>query len=145
MTTIDDMLDRVREFNVLEESGQAIENTREDMKRIQREQMLQGLNADGVPIGQYKSDKYAAMKAAMNPLPGFGNVDLKLTGSFQDELFVDVRGEEYIIDSADSKAVFLIENYTDKAIGLNDASLDKYAQEYAGPQLIEQAREKLGL
>ena len=144
MTTVDDMLERVRSVNVLQESQDAIENTREDMILIQQEQMRKGLNADGIPIGFYKRQKYAEMKNAMNPLPGLGIVDLELHGDFKRELFAEVRGEEFIIDSADSKTKFLVDKYTDKAIGLNDDSLDQYA-EVVEPVFQEQIKEKLGL
>jgi hypothetical protein len=49
----------------------------------QKDQLLQGSNSAGESFRRYRNPDYAKMKNLMNPLPGLGNPDLKLTGQFQ--------------------------------------------------------------
>ena len=62
----------------------------------------------------------------MNSLAGFGNVDLKLTGDFQFELFVDVRADTFVIDSADEKSQKLKSKYGEMIFGLADDYSDRF-------------------
>jgi len=101
---------------------------------------------DGTKIGKYKSEKYAAKKLAQNPLAGSGNVDLKLTGEYHEELFVDVREQTLVIDSAASadKIENIIGKYGDP-LGLNETSLNEYkpiSNKALNKKIIQKIRSK---
>lgn len=87
---------------------------------LNREQMMAGLDADGQPLGEYQSEEYAIMKLAYNPA---GVVDLRLTGSFHNEMFITDEGG---IWSTDSKTEKLVELYGN-IFGLTEASKAKLA------------------
>jgi hypothetical protein len=104
MVTIAALNRRVKALSVTEVSTESIEATKTEFLDAQRDQLLHGKRPDGSPIGKYKNPAYARKKYAMNPLAGFGNWDLRLKGDYQNALFVDVRDDSYVVDSADSKA-----------------------------------------
>ena len=93
-------------------------------------------------IGKYKNAKYAQMKFAMSSLAGYGNVDLKLTGDFQSEIFVDVRNDIFVISSADSKDNDLTQKYGDNIWGLDDDKTNQLI-EIVQPMLIENIANQL--
>jgi hypothetical protein len=56
----------------------------------------------------------------MNPLAGFGNVDLILTGSFVSKLFLkSFRNGKFLFDSSDVKKNNLVSVYSGEIMGLN--------------------------
>lgn len=105
------------------EAREALHDIRQTVIQLQQEQLKHGLRADGKMIGKYRSKVYAAKKHAMNPLPGLGNMDWKLTGALHKDLFIDVREDIYIMDSADSKTGSLIERFGDP-FGLSEESIE---------------------
>lgn len=111
----------LQKTDVAFEAAEALHDSRQTVIQLQQEQLKHGKRANGEMIGKYRSKAYAALKHAMNPLPGLGNMDWKLTGALHKDLFIDVREDIYIIDSADSKTGSLIERFGDP-FGLNDDS-----------------------
>jgi len=120
----------------------AVDETKEQFKDIQREQMLEGEGKSG-KIGKYRSKSYAARKVLINPKPGFGNVDLKLTGAFQNEIFVDARDNSVVIDSADEKAGALIEKYGKNIFGLNQVNKASYSKNVMGQVVTRKIKKQL--
>jgi len=125
MSSLFELRKRFESLNINELAREAVEETKQEIISLQRDQMLHGLKKDGSKIGKYKDDKYAAKKFSKNPLAGFGNVDLKLENDFQNDIFVDVRVNTLVIDSADEKTPKLIDDYGDP-FGLEKERLDKY-------------------
>lgn len=111
MRTVEDQLKAARSLDLqfLIESTM-IDQTPEYTK-LQRDQMLHGLNSEGKAIGEYASEKYADMKYEMNDLAGFGNVDLRLKQDFYNDIIVDVRSDSFIVTSLDSKTTILEKKY----------------------------------
>ncbi len=144
MTTISDAFESLKTIDIQGEAAGAIDDTKEEMKNIQRDQLLHGIKGDGKQIGKYRNRAYAAKKYAMNPLAGIGNVDLKLTGSVHNDIFVDVRDREFIIDSADTKMEGLTEKYGDP-FGLTDENEAVYIEETLQDQFTFRMRNKTGL
>jgi hypothetical protein len=103
MITVAELNRRVKRLNVETTSEESIDQTKEDYKSSQRDQMLHGLKADGSKIGKYRSPAYARRKYAMNPLAGFGNMDWRLTGSLHKEIFVHADNGLVVTGSADEK------------------------------------------
>lgn len=144
MAYTEDFFEAIESINISDLAAQSIDDTKENIKDLQRDQLLHGLRGDGKKIGKYRSRKYAAAKNAMNPLAGLGNVDLKLTGAVHGDLFVDVREDEYVIDSADSKMGKLIEKYGDP-LGLAQENEQKYIDETLEEAFIKNVEDKMGL
>jgi hypothetical protein len=113
MTTIAGMRRRWEGLNTRDVAEESIDATREQLADTQRDQMLHGLRADGKPIGKYRNPAYAAMKNAMNPLPGYGNMDWRLTGQLHADIFIDVREGSFVITSGNEKTTELVEAFGD--------------------------------
>lgn len=75
---------------------------------LNREQLLNGINAKGGSLGRYQSKSYAKFKRTLNPK---GVVDLKLTGRFQSAMFVKNSRWPLLIDSHDVKTPKLVAKY----------------------------------
>ena len=144
MATINQLRSRLTALNVKEEAEEALYQSREEMIELQGDQLSHGLNSKGGKIGKYKSDKYAAKKFAQNPLAGLGNMDWILTGELKGELFVDVRPQTYVIDTADPKAGKLIEDFGDP-FGLTKESKVKLIAGKLRPVFIKNVKEELKL
>lgn len=125
------MLRRWEALNLPEITGEAIEQTRDEAIRLQQAQLfLKGEKSDGTKLKPYKSDAYSRKKHAMNPNPGLGQPDFKLTGELYREMFIDVQGDRVVFDSASSHAMRMIERDGDKIFGLQPASKEAYAPFY---------------
>jgi hypothetical protein len=125
MVTIAALNRRLKGLSVAEVSTESIEATTKELLDAQRDQLLHGKRADGSVIGRYKNPAYARKKYAMNPLAGLGNWDLRLKGDYQNDLFVNVRDDSYVVGSADSKAQSI-----DKRVGDPLGLGGEYRQEY---------------
>lgn len=114
MATINSLLKKFQSIDtgaIIDESFIA---TEPDFERAQQSQLKAGKTKTGDSISPaYKSDAYAAKKATMNPLPGFGVPDLFLKGSFSEQINVRLEGETVLEFSNDSKAPQLVEKYPD--------------------------------
>jgi hypothetical protein len=120
-----DLLERLNRIDPNEVAAQAIESTKPELVNLQEDQMMQGLNAKGEKIGRYRSQAYARRKNQMNPLPGFGVPDLRLTGSFHRGLGAIVQENSTTLTSDDSKADALAKKYGD-IFGLSPQKLAEY-------------------
>lgn len=123
--TIGGLLARVERLDTDRAIDDALAATARDAVRLQREQLMAGKNAQGGRVGTYRSFTYAVMKSRLNPLPGFGVVDARLTGALHRSLFVDVRPDALVFGATDFKARFVFGRYPG-ALGLNDESLPHY-------------------
>ena len=84
-----------------------------DQKTLKEEKISEfehGLKPDGKRIGQYRDLFYAQIKERMNPLAG-GYVDLLLTRSFSNKMFLIGNNRKFIFDSSDSKTPNLKAKY----------------------------------
>lgn len=145
MVAVQDLLDRVNDLDIGEESRTAISDTADEMILAQQQQMLHGLDAKGEKIGEYKNPLYAEAKHRFNPLAGFGNVDLRLTGSFYAEQYVLVKTDEFVMDSSDEKADALTKKYGDDIFGLSPDYEAEYIDNYLEPVLIDNVSKKIEL
>lgn len=140
MTTVNDMISRLKTLDVKQVSYQSVVETKETITEIQKEQMYQGFNGEGKKIGRYRSLKYARAKNEMNPLPGLGVPDLKLTGSFYAGFKTEVTPETFSTSSTDEKNDELTAKYD--PFGLDKESKSDYAEKLR-PVLVKNVREKL--
>jgi len=145
MATVLDVINNLEALDIPRESKIAVGKTTEGMIALNKEQLQAGIGADGKRIGKYRSWHYAQMKNAMNPLPGLGNVDLILTGSFSDSFQVDINGEDIERIATDSKTSDLIGRYGDDVFGLTDNNQEFYNEEVFYPVLADQVTDQTGL
>src|SRR6478736_7215667 len=105
MTTAAEMLRRWKALDIIESTGEAIDQTKEEAIKLEQAQLfLKGEKADGKKLKPYKSAKYAAKKNRMNPAPGLGNPDAFFTGELYRGMFVDVRSDTVVFDSTSPHA-----------------------------------------
>jgi hypothetical protein len=118
MRTLSGLISAVESLNlnniILESMDQASPTYLEQ----QKEQMSYAVNEKGQTIGKYRSAAYARKKNQMNPNAGYGNVDLKLTGSFYEAMEAKAQPEGMNINSTDQKSQMLQQKYGSDIFGL---------------------------
>ena len=129
-------------MDVKQASYEAVVQTKEVITDLQKEQMYQGLNSEGKKIGRYRNNKYARAKFDMNPLPGLGIPDLKLTGAFYAGFKTEVTPEIFITSSTDEKNADLTAKYD--PFGLDQESKTEYADKLK-PVFTKNVRDKLNV
>lgn len=139
-----ELKNRILGLNIHAIAEQSVEETKDQIIDRQQEQLRYGLRSDGKKIGKYKNDSYARKKNAMNPLAGFGNVDLKLEGGYHGNLQVDVAPDVYKIYDTDVKAPDLEKKY-DNPLGLTTDHKKNYANQDVRPVLMKKVKGQLKL
>lgn len=93
---------------------------KERLKEQKINEFERGLRPNEKRIGGYQNGEYANEKNQMNPLAGFGNVDLIYSGSFSSKLFLkSTNPKSFIFDSTDNKTDNLVGKYGLDILGLN--------------------------
>lgn len=111
-------------------------------KQLQKGQIRKG---DIVRSYEYLSAKYKKRKQQMNPSAG-GKVDLKNTGDFYRGMFLDKKGNEFLINSSDWKADKLKQRYSnDDIMGLSKQNTNEIAGQVIEQDYTQQLRNKLGI
>lgn len=120
MRTVGQFLEALRKIELPVEMEIALMDSREDYADLQREQLADGLRKDEQYIYNLEtgSDEYSPSYARYKGKKG--PIDLRDTGSFYNDIVVDVRSEGLVIDSADSKSEMLQERYGEEIFGLGD-------------------------
>lgn len=143
MRSITSLINNLTAVNMQDIVAQSIDATRFDFVKFQKYQMMMGYRANGDRIGKYRNKSYAAMKFAQNPLAGYGWIDLRLEGYFQDDIFIDVRSNSVVISSMDEKTNDLIDRYGPSIFGLNQPSAEEYAVLYLQPEGVTQIKNQI--
>lgn len=143
MPGINEMIRRLQAINIHDVIGDAIEQTKEQLKVRQQDQMMEGEGKKG-KIGRYRNLSYAGRKNLINPRPGFGNVDLRLTGDFQEGIRITVNNDSVHYESSDEKAPALEAKYDEANIyGLNKSNASEYSLQDMGPMATKIIKGKL--
>lgn len=145
MQTITSLYQKLQTLDTDQIIQQSMEQTKDVLADLNVEQMNKGLNAKGEKIGEYRSEAYAEMKHSMNPLPGFGIPDLRLTGAFYRGTSVSISGQKVIIDSSDEKSADLQEKYGEEIFGLSGVYKREYLNESLGPIFRKSITSVIGL
>lgn len=109
--------------------GDTIQLNSTEIIRLVKNRLKYGQSVDGGKVGTYASEEYAAMKHQQNPLAGFGNVDLFLTGSLSDDITVIKKGERFEILSTDEKYSKIANKYGAEEFGLTEDQLQEFLYE----------------
>ena len=112
----------------------------------QREQLRFGESSTGGTLRKYRNPSYARMKNAMNPLPGLGNPDLRLTGAFHRGITAKVEGGKIVVSSSDSKAPELEAAFNEDLIyGLHPESRKEFINADLRPAFMRNIRKEIKL
>lgn len=145
MSTIFSVLRKVESLNVNDVAFDAMDAGAPEVAKLNTEMLEAGQNAKGDDVGQYRNEEYARMKNAMNPKPGFGRVDLRLTGSFYRNMVTSVVGDAVITESTDEKAAELAAKYGDDIYGLNRTFKARFVSETLRPDFNRRITDITGL
>jgi len=106
-------------------------------------QLAQGKDADGQDI----TPEYAPLTRAIKQLKGqpVDRVTLRDEGDFYSGIVADVRSGEVEMVGTDVKTPGLTGKYGEDILGLSDAALEEFRQDYVKPELLEKTRDELGL
>jgi hypothetical protein len=147
MTTPGDMLDALEELNLKEVVLEAIEDHKEEYVKLNLEQLYQGLNPQGEKITpEYAPTYYRKKKARMNPTPGEGTPDFKLSGDSYEETHAEVDQDEIEIKTETEYFKYNEERWGDAEIwGLDPDNHQEFVQEILQPLIVEKVSELTGL
>lgn len=115
-----------------------------ELRKAKINELEFGLRPDYKKIGNYRSDSYAFRKNNLNPLAGFGNVDLMLTGAFANSLFPIKKTTGFIFESSDSKLGDLISKYGMDIMGLNQKTFDDIQKNIYSVEIIRYIKTRIG-
>lgn len=131
MATIKNLRDKWKALKIRAIISQSIEATQSSYIELQKAQLYAGYNQDGSKIGDdnpYRSEAYAEIKEQKNPLPGFGNPDLFLTGATYEGIEVTITDKAIKIESRDIKFKKLDTKYQHAFTGLGGKYKENYLQ-----------------
>lgn len=117
------------ENNIKKRIGDAIQLNSTELIRLVKNRLKYGQGVDGGVIGKYQNEEYAMFKHQQNPLAGYGNVDLFLTGSLSDDITVMRKGDKFEIFSTDEKYKDLAKKYGAEQFGLTEDQLQEFLYE----------------
>jgi len=123
---------RLRQINKGLLQAQAVNENKNLMIELNQEQLLSGIDSKGEKLGErnpYRWQWYSDLKQRMNPRPGPGNPDLKLTGSFHEAMQVTFDGKQLDLTSFDGKTQDLVSKYGGEIFGFTPVSLQKVKEE----------------
>ena len=124
---------------------ESLKQTMPEFENIQKKQLSSGLTNKGEKIApKYRNNKYAASKAALNPLPGLGTPDLNLTGAFYAGIDAEVGKDVIDIISKDAKGPALESKYPN-IFGLGTSFKTDYLDNDLRPLVHQKITNFLGL
>lgn len=101
-------------------------------------QLKLGIDSKGQKLKpKYSRVRYARAKNSVNPLPGLGTPDLKLTGSFYSNFYLTAKNKEFELFSSDDKADKLQAKYGKDIFGLTVENNKIVNYEILLPRLLE--------
>ena len=118
MRTLSSLISAVESLNLNNLIMESMDQASPTYLEQQKEQMGYAVNEKGQTIGKYLSAAYARKKNQMNPNAGYGNVDLRLTGSFYEAMEAKAQPDGMNIDSTDQKSQMLQQKYGSDIFGL---------------------------
>lgn len=136
----------ISKFNAEQVVSDVYEQTKEPLADLNAVQLLNGLSAKGKNLKSYSNPVYAELKNRMNPLPGFGNPDLRLTGAFYRGIYASSQGGRLSITSTDSKTPDLEKKYGELNIfGLSEKFRIEHVVENIEPAFKKEIERVTGL
>lgn len=144
MLTLPALYNRVKNLNTDEVITDSFTESTTAFEEENRKQLFEGQAKTGEITKKYKNNKYARVKNEMNPLPGLGTPDLKVTGAFYRGIRVEVSGETLNIKSTDSKGPDLEAKYKD-IFGLGGVYKKEFLDTTLRPKILKKISTLTGL
>lgn len=113
--TVKQWLEINRKIDVYKIARSVIEETEDDMVKVNRDQLMRNEDSDGKSLGDYRSDSYARFKFNRGQS---GAVDLFLKGDFQRSIYVEAKARQYFFNATDNKTSKLTVKYGEKIFGM---------------------------
>lgn len=140
MSTALAILNKLRSIDVLLSAQIAIEETAAAGTAAQKKQLFQGVTKLNSPINPFYTARTVAIKAKKGQPTD--RVTLKDTGDFYAGILIDVRGDLFVIESADWKNSMLQDRYGENILGLGTDARIEYIQTLR-PVFIEKIKSYL--
>ena len=149
MKRIDDLKNRVVEFNNKLTSGLLIQNIIYENEayivEMNSEDQLydQGINNLGVSIMDYK--QYTPRTIAIKEMKGqpTNRVTLRDEGDFEESFYLEVNNTQFEIRASDFKTEDLIKKYGRQILGLTDENIKELIWVYIFPDLLKTAKQMI--
>lgn len=144
IVTVAEMLRRLDSFDIVSELLIILEEKREIIIKMNKSQWKEGLRSDSTPIGQYANKYYAQEKNIMNPEPGFGFMDLILTGTTVDSIDIEIKPDRITFKLV-SDIHELETMYGEDILGLTYQNKVVLIKSYLFPELLKVFKQKTGM
>lgn len=147
MTTISDLYEAFGRLKIKEQLPEMIKKTEYELITKVISQHKKGILATSRSIRPaYVSKNYSSFKNALNSAPGYGTPDIHVTGAYDADMHVTIKGEDYEIDSGvDYAKSASITQYGNDLNLPSEESKAEYWNEALLPQIQEYITEITGL
>lgn len=129
LTDIISKLNSVSEKEFESKILEIVDSKKNEVLDMNTSQLFSGRDSSDQNMTSYYSEGYAEMKNLMNPTPGLGNPDLKLTGDFYKGFFLKDDTFPISFSSTDNKTEMLTQKYGENIFGLDNDNLEKLRQD----------------
>jgi hypothetical protein len=120
------------------------EESKESMAAYNVDQLERGEGSDGQPLKKYRNPEYAQKKNKLNPIPGLGNPDLRVTGAYHKSLYVEIVGDRVRFLASDIKAPKLEEQFgTEVIYGHNQETRKEFIRSVLRPAFMREVKDQL--
>lgn len=126
MKTAEQMLKQVESLDIMQIARASVKKTLPALEQANRDQLLNGQNANETKITPYYKPTTLAIKRQKNQETRF--VTLKDTGSFHQKIKATLQGDEYNMTSGDWKTEKLEEKYGEKILGVGGVHKRSYVE-----------------
>ena len=133
MAGINRLISNLKSIDFAEAIADTLQKHSTELVGEQQDQWLHGENSQGEKIGKYKNKIYRRKKFDMNPLAGYGNVDLRLKKEFYRNTKVYFFSRSFFFTSTDDKKEKLTAKYGEEIFGLNKKYIKKTSKEIVQP------------
>jgi hypothetical protein len=142
MGTIKTLYGSMRRFNLDRTASAAFGTVLEDFTDENKAQLFAGFNRFGDHLDEYKSFRYAEDKHFLNPVPGFGNPDLFVTGDFYAGIKGRISGSQILEKSSDIKNDRLVADYPG-IFGLGGRFKVEFVKDKYAPAFYIEAKKRI--
>jgi hypothetical protein len=140
MATTSQMRSRLASIDVNREVAVIILADPDPLLDLNREQLMEGFDADGKRLPPYRSKSYADFKHnVINAQAGLGNPDYYLTGATHAAMFLRLAGNRIEISSTTPQVPDLLAR-NGRPFGLNDTAKSSYVNFYLQDALLKRIK-----
>jgi len=149
LMTLTELRNNLNRLNIAEVVESVYAETKEALEDLNTKQLRDGLTTAGGRFPSYAYPDYAQFKQQLNPAPGLGNPDLRLTGEFHSSIVATYNGVSINVGSnlSGTTKVDQLERWygEDRIYGLTEENRRVHVEENIQPALQEQIERITGL